>query len=273
LGRGGSDLSASLIGAALGADRIEIWTDVDGMMTADPRVCSDACNIDSISYEEAAELAHFGAKVLHPRTVQPAVSVGIPLYVLNSQQAEQLGTRVEATVPSGAPRVRSIASKRGITLAEVFAKDGLSLNLTNSLFATLHERDCLVDLGAISRSSIALLLNSEAAAAALADSLAGLAEVKVSPGVALVSLIGRNIARDPAILAQVAGVLPDLTIKMIFHGASDLNLTFVVSDCEADRVVRAMHRALFRPSQCDTEPALVLPLSPPFHQSHNSIEA
>jgi aspartate kinase len=115
LGRGGSDFTASILGASLNAESIEIWTDVDGMMTADPRICPDAQNIESISFDEAAELAHFGAKVLHPKTLQPAMDQGIPVYVLNSRHPENCGTRVEVTEASEEGRVRSVACKRGIT--------------------------------------------------------------------------------------------------------------------------------------------------------------
>src|SRR5579872_385115 len=124
LGRGGSDFTASILGACLPAESIEIWTDVDGMMTADPRVCPEAQNIESISFEEAAELAHFGAKVQHPKTLQPAVDRNIPVYVLNSRHPENCGTRVDALDTSVEPRVRSIACKRGIVLAEVLASQG-----------------------------------------------------------------------------------------------------------------------------------------------------
>ncbi|HVH86623.1 MAG TPA: aspartate kinase, partial [Terriglobales bacterium] len=247
LGRGGSDYTASIIGAALRADRIEIWTDVDGMMTTDPRICPDAQNIDSISFEEAAELAHFGAKVLHPKTLQPAVERGIPVYVLNSRHPENCGTRVEVGNCSDESRVRSIACKRGIILAEVFAKQGLDAKLTSSIFAAMEEQKCLVDLAAMSRSNLSLLLTSEDSAAALAESLDGVAAVKVTAGVALVSLVGRNVARDPVVSACALSALSGLPVKMIFHGASDMNLSFVVDEKQAEEAVRRMHGVMFSP--------------------------
>lgn len=245
LGRGGSDFTASIIGAALGAERIEIWTDVNGMMTTDPRICPDAQNIDSISFEEAAELAHFGAKVLHPKTLQPAVERGIPVYVLNSRHPENRGTRVETVSCDGEPRVRSIACKRDILLAEVFAKQGLDAKLTSSIFAIAEQQDCLVDLAAVSRSNLSLLLTSPQSAESLSKSLDGVASVKVTEGVALVSVVGRNVARDPVISACALSALSGLPVKMIFHGASDMNLSFVVDEKQADEAVRRMHCVMF----------------------------
>ena len=245
LGRGGSDFTASIVGAALGAERIEIWTDVNGMMTTDPRICPDAHNIDSISFEEAAELAHFGAKVLHPKTLQPAVEKGIPVYVLNSRHPENRGTRVETVNCNGEPRVRSIACKRGIRLAEVFAKQGLDAKLTSSIFAIAEQQDCLVDLAAVSRSNLSLLLTSPACAESLGKALDGVASLKVTERVALVSVVGRNVARDPVISACALSALSGLPVKMIFHGASDMNLSFVVDESQADEAVRRMHRVMF----------------------------
>jgi aspartate kinase len=245
LGRGGSDFTASIIGANVGADCIEIWTDVDGMMTSDPCICPDAQNIDSISFEEAAELAHFGAKVLHPQTLQPAVELGIPVYVLNSRHPERSGTRVEVGVHDSDSRLRSIACKRGIVLAEVFAKQGLDPKLAASIFEAMEQQNCLVDLAAMSRSNLSLLLTSEGAALVLSNLLDGVASVKITPGVALVSLVGRKVARDAAISARALGALPPYDVKMIFHGASDMNLSFAVDERDAEAVVRSLHQALF----------------------------
>lgn len=258
LGRGGSDFTASIVGAALGAERIEIWTDVNGMMTTDPRICPEAQNIDSISFEEAAELAHFGAKVLHPKTLQPAVERGIPVYVLNSRHPENRGTRVEAVECDGEPRVRSIACKGGIRLAEVFAKQGLDAKLTASIFAIAEQQDCLVDLAAVSRSNLSLLLTSPQAAEALSKSLDGLASLKVTEGVALVSVVGRNVACDPVISACALSALSGLAVKMIFHGASDMNLSFVVDEKQADEAVRRMHRVMFPAPASAPAPEIIL---------------
>jgi aspartate kinase len=260
LGRGGSDFTASIIGASLGANCIEIWTDVDGMMTADPRICPEAQNIEAISFEEAAELAHFGAKVLHPKTLQPAVEKGIPVYVLNSRHPENRGTRVEVG-GSVAARARSIALKRGIVLTEVVARQGFDAKLTASIFAALEEQKCLVDLAAMSRSNLSLLLASADSAVALAASLDDLAVVKTTPGVALVSIVGRNVARDLAISSRALAALPDQVVRMIFHGASDMNLSFVVEEERAAEVVRLLHEALFPQECCNENLQLVLPQS------------
>ena len=261
LGRGGSDFTASIIGASLEADCIEIWTDVDGMMTADPSICPEAQNIEAISFEEAAELAHFGAKVLHPKTLQPTVEKGIPVYVLNSRHPENRGTRVEVGAGTAAARARSIALKRGIVLTEVVARQGFDAKLTASIFAALEEQKCLVDLAAMSRSNLSLLLASADSAVALAASLDDLAVVKTTPGVALVSIVGRNVACDPAISARALAALPDQTVRMIFHGASDMNLSFVVEEERAAEVVRLLHEVMFPQEGSSENLQLVLPQS------------
>lgn len=263
LGRGGSDFTASIIGACVQAERIEIWTDVDGMMSADPRICPDAQNIDAISFQEAAELAHFGAKVLHPKTLQPAVDQGIPVLVLNSRYPERRGTRVELAEENDKSRLRSVACKRGIVLAEVFVKQGLDPGLAASIFEAMKQQKCLVDLAAMSRSHLSLLLTSEDSAAALALSLDGVAEVKITSAVALVSLVGRNVARDPAISARALGALCEHDVKMIFHGASDMNLSFVVEEQHAETVVRSLHGALFAQNE-DSESSLLAARNPAY---------
>ena len=269
LGRGGSDFTASIIGANIGAECIEIWTDVDGMMTADPRMCSDAQNIDVISFEEAAELAHFGAKVLHPQTLQPAVDLGIPVYVLNSRYPERAGTRVEVSLCDDDSRLRSIACKRGIVLAEVFAKQGIDAKLAASIFEAMEQDGCLADLAAMSRANLSLLLTSERGASALVESLDGIADVSITPAVALVSLIGRNVARDAAISARALSALLEFDVKMIFHGASDMNLSFAVNEKDADAVVRSLHDALFSIPTTEGQPNLFIPEA----NVHNEINA
>ena len=273
LGRGGSDYTASILGASLDADSIEIWTDVDGMMTADPRICPDAQNIESISFDEAAELAHFGAKVLHPKTLQPAMDRGIPVYVLNSRHPENCGTRVEVTESSEEGRVRSVACKRGITLAEVFARHGLESRLTSEIFDALERQRCLVDLAAMSRSNLSLLLNSRSSADALSQFLEDKASVNVIEGSALVSLVGRNVARNPAICARALNALPNLPIRMIFHGASDMNLSFVVAEEDADAVVHSLHDALFPRQQVVRNPDLPITLNKPEQAALVQVEA
>jgi len=243
-------------------------------MTTDPRICPDAQNIDSISFEEAAELAHFGAKVLHPKTLQPAVERGIPVYVLNSRHPENRGTRVEIGASSDESRVRSIACKRGIVLAEVFAKQGLDAKLTSSIFSAMEEQKCLIDLAAMSRSNLSLLLTSQDSVSVLSDSLDGVANVKTTAGVALVSLVGRNVARDPVISACALSALSGLPVKMIFHGASDMNLSFVIEERDAEEAVRRMHRVMFPPTPCKKSAQELLSASNlPFAAALNVVEA
>jgi len=173
---------------------------------------------------------------------------------------------VEVGEQTGEPRVRSVACKRGIVLAEVFAKQGLDAKLAASIFEAMEQQNCLVDLAAMSRSNLSLLLTSESAGAALAQFLEGVAEVKITSGVALVSLVGRNVARDPSVSARALSALPDREVKMIFHGASDMNLSFAIDEREADEVVCSLHQALF--SQCcgEEQPASLLATRHPQYQ-------
>jgi len=246
IGRGGSDFSAAIFGAALNAQRIEIWTDVDGMMTTDPRLCPDARRIKTISFDEAAELAYFGAKVLHPATVLPAIQKNIPVYILNSQNPTCEGTRITARAPRTRNCFKAIAAKKHITIIDVAApRMLLAHGFLKAIFDAFDRHGVVVDVVSTSEVSVSLTVDSNDAIPALAADLAKLADVKYEGRKAIVCLVGENLRNTPGIAAKVFGMLEDVKIRMISQGASEINLTFVIEEDDAAEVVRRLHHAFF----------------------------
>ena len=246
IGRGGSDFSAAIIGAGLGADRIEIWTDVDGMMTTDPNLVREARRIRTISFEEASELAYFGAKVLHPATVLPAIQRNIPVYVLNSRNPNCEGTCVQAAAPVCRNLFKAIAVKQRVNLVDVAAARSLSTQgFLKSIFDTFDRHSMSVDVVSISGVSVSLAVDSSEGIPALAADLAKLADVKYEGRKALVCLVGENIRETPGVAAQVFGALQDVKVRMISQGASEMSLTFVVDEERVLDVVQRLHATFF----------------------------
>jgi len=246
IGRGGSDFSAAIVGAGLGAERIEIWTDVDGMMTTDPNVCPEARRIKVISFDEAAELAYFGARVLHPATVLPAVQQNIPVYVLNSRNASCEGTKITARAPRCRNTFKAIAAKKRITIVDVVATRMLMAHgFLKSLFEAFDRHRVPVDVVSTSEVSVSLTVDSNEAIPALAADLAKLADVKYEGRKAIVCLVGENLRETPGIAARVFGELTDVNIRMISQGASEINLTFVIEEDHVPEVLRRLHKAFF----------------------------
>jgi aspartate kinase len=252
IGRGGSDFSAAIVGAALGAERIEIWTDVDGMMTTDPNVCPEARRIKVISFDEAAELAYFGAKVLHPATVLPAVQKNIPVYILNSRNPSCEGTRISARAPRCRNVFKAIAAKKRITIIDVAApRMLLAHGFLKGIFDAFDRHRVAVDVVSTSEVSVSLTVDSNEAIPALAADLAQLADVKYEGRKAIVCLVGENLRETPGIAARVFGELADVKIRMISQGASEINLTFVIDEDVVPEVVRRLHKTFF--SELDPE--------------------
>ena len=246
IGRGGSDYSAAIVGAGLGAERIEIWTDVDGMMTTDPNLCAEARRIKVISFDEAAELAYFGAKVLHPATVLPAIQKNIPVYVLNSRNPECEGTRISARVPHCRNFFKAIAAKKRITIIDVAApRMLLAHGFMRAIFEAFDRHRIPVDVVSTSEVSVSLTVDSNESIPALAADLAKLADVKYEGRKAIVCLVGENLRETPGIAARVFGELSDVKIRMISQGASEINLTFVIEEDEVPQVVRRLHKTFF----------------------------
>ncbi|MFN7971500.1 MAG: aspartate kinase [Acidobacteriota bacterium] len=246
LGRGGSDYSAAILGAALGAGEIEIWTDVDGMLTADPRVVPGARLLPEVSFEEASELAYFGAKVLHPATIRPALARGIPVRVLNTFQPEGRGTLIRDVVAAPASGVRAVASRKGITVVQIANPRMLMAHgYSARVFDVFGRHKVSVDLIATSEVSISLTVDDASGLAPVTRELGTFAEVSVIPGQAIVAVVGSGMRDRPRVAATVFGALGDINVTMISMGASDRNLSFVVKETDADEATRRLHRTLF----------------------------
>src|SRR6478672_11564189 len=242
LGRGGSDFSAAIVGAGLGATRIEIWTDVDGMMTTDPNMCPDARRIKNISFEEAAELAYFGAKVLHPATLLPAIQKNIPVLILNSRNPGNEGTRITATAPMSKNIFKAIAAKKRITVVDVVATRMLMAHgFLKSIFEVFANHRCPVDMVSTSEVSVSVTVDSNESIAAIAADLAKLADVKYEGRKAIVCLVGENIKSTPGIAAKVFSAIPEANIHMISQGASEINIGFVIDEDAVPDVVSRLH--------------------------------
>jgi len=247
LGRGGSDFTGALIGGALTADAIEIWTDVDGIMTADPRVCPDALRVRTISFEEAAELAYFGAKVLHPATILPAVKKNIPVYVLNSRNAANEGTRITSLAPGCTSPFKSIAVKKKLSIIDVVASRMLMTHgYMKDIFTIFDKHQCPVDMVSTSEVSVSLSVDSNDKLPAIAADLSYLADVKYEGRKALVCLVGDDIRGRSGMAAQVFNAIRHINVRMISQGASEINMSFMIDEDDADEAVRSLHAAFFQ---------------------------
>lgn len=245
LGRGGSDYSASLIGMAIDATRIEIWTDVDGVRTADPRRVDNTKCLDRISFEEAAEMAHFGAKVLHPLTIEPAVKKNIPIYVLNSMNPEGQGTAIlqSSFIEDG---VKSVSCKENILVINIFSTKMINTSgFLKKVFAIFSEYKVSVDLISTSEANISVTVDASQDIRGVVGALSEFAEVYVDPDKSQVSVIGKNIVNLKGLLEQTFAPLRDCRIYMISQGASYVNISFVVDRSALTDVVRQIHKYLF----------------------------
>jgi aspartate kinase len=257
LGRGGSDFTAALIGGALSASAIEIWTDVDGIMTSDPRVCPDALRVKVISFEEAAELAYFGAKVLHPATILPAVKKNIPVHVLNSRNAACEGTRITSLAPHCKSPFKSIAVKKKLSIIDVVASRMLMTHgYMKEIFSIFDQHRCAVDMVSTSEVSVSLTVDSNDNLPAIAADLSKLADVKYEGKKALICMVGEDIRGQSGMAAQVFSAVRHINVRMISQGASEINMSFMIDEDDADEAVRSLHAAFFQnpdPSIFDVE--------------------
>lgn len=253
LGRGGSDYTAALLGEALHATRVDIWTDVPGIYTTDPRVVSAAKRIDVIAFEEAAEMATFGAKVLHPATLLPAVRSDIPVFVGSSKDPKAGGTLV-CKKTENPPLFRALALRRRQTLVTLHSHNMLhSRGFLAEVFGILARHNISVDLITTSEVSIALTLDTTGSTStgdtlltqSLLIELSELCRVEVEEDLALVAIIGNKLSRACGVGKEVFGVLDPFSIRMICYGASSYNLCFLVPADQAEQVVQKLHQNLF----------------------------
>jgi aspartate kinase len=253
LGRGGSDFTGALIGGALTAEAIEIWTDVDGIMTTDPRICPDALRVKIISFEEAAELAYFGAKVLHPATILPAVKKNIPVLVLNSRNAACEGTRITSLAPPCKSPFKSIAVKKKLSIIDVVASRMLMTHgYMRDIFTVFDKHQCPVDMVSTSEVSVSLTVDSNDKLPAIAADLSQLADVKYEGKKALICMVGDDIRGKSGMAAQVFTAIKHINVRMISQGASEINMSFMIDEEDADEAVRSLHAIFFK----DPDPAI-----------------
>ena len=249
MGRGGSDFTAALLGAALGAERVEIWTDVNGLMTADPRIVPSARTLSAASYDEAAELATFGARILHPATALPLVRAGIPIVILNSREPERHGTTIGPQAQldrMGDSPIRSISWKQGITVVNIRAPRMLgTYGFLRALFEVFERHETVVDVLASGEVSISLTIEDRSRLGSIMKDLGQLGDVWVEEGRAIVAIVGIGLKHTPGLAGRVFNAVWPANVEIISQGASAINMTFVVREEDGPDVVRRLHQEFF----------------------------
>jgi aspartate kinase len=246
IGRGGSDYSAAIIGASLNAKAIEIWTDVDGLLTSDPRVVPDARRIRVISFAEAAELSFFGAKVLHPSTVLPAVEKKIPVHIYNTKNPAGEGTLILAEAPPSRNLIKAIAFKRGVTIVNVNStRMLLAHGFLRTIFEVFERHETSVDVVTTSEVSVSMTLDNADRLEAIKKDLSGIGEVNIEHDKAIICVVGDNLKFTPGVAAQLFRAIRGTNIHMISQGASEINLTFVIENSDVDNAARDLHKEFF----------------------------
>jgi aspartate kinase len=246
LGRGGSDFTASIVGAGIGAEEIQIWTDVDGMLTADPTIIPGGHRVKTISFAEAAELAYFGAKVLHPATVLPAIEKNIPVLILNSRRPDVPGTRIVSETVHCSNVVKSIACKRKITLFNIHSTRMLMAHgFLHRIFEIFDRFATPVDMVATSEVSVSLTIDNPARIEQICSELRQFSEVSLENDQAIVCLVGENIRFTPGVASRTFAALQGVNVRMISQGASLLNLSVVVAEMDLRHAVESLHTEFF----------------------------
>ena len=246
LGRGGSDFTASIVGAGVGAKQIEIWTDVDGMLTCDPTVLPGGRRVKSLSFAEAAELAYFGAKVLHPSTVLPAIEKNIPVFILNSRRPEASGTKITAEGPATKTVAKSISCKKNITLVNIQSTRMLMAHgFLRRIFEVFDRHETSVDMIATSEVSVSLTIDNAAKIGTIAGELREFSEVDIEQDKAIVCLVGDNLRWQAGVAHRVFRALDPVNVRMISQGASLRNLSVVVAQSDLRNAVERLHKEFF----------------------------
>ena len=246
LGRGGSDYTAALLGAALRAEEIQIWTDVTGVLTADPRVVSDAQTVERLSYGEAAELAYFGAKVLHPKTIQPAIEDRIPVRICNSAYAHERGTLVGPETETSPRTIKAIAHKTGVTTVQITSARMLgAYGFLRALFEVFDRHRTVVDVVTTSEVSVSLSLDDDSSLPSIVEELEQLGAVRVEKGRAIICVVGEGLRGTPGIAARVFSTISDINVTLISQGASSVNFTFAIEETRVAEAVQRLHDAFF----------------------------
>jgi aspartate kinase len=246
LGRGGSDYSAAIFGACLDASEIQIWTDVDGMLTADPRVVPEPRLVPQLTFAEASELAYFGAKVLHPSTILPAVGRNIPVRILNSRRPGNRGTVITAEAADADGRLTAIACKRNVTVVDITSSRMLmAFGFLRRLFEVFERFRTPVDVVTTSEVSVSVTVDDTRRLDAIVDNLRAFADVSCEPEMAIVSAVGENLRADPTLFARAVTSLDRIPLRLVSQAAGRRNVTFVLRDADVPRAMAQLHEAFF----------------------------
>ena len=246
IGRGGSDYSAAIIGSLLDADEIQIWTDVDGVLTADPSIIPGARRIRKMSFNEASELAYFGARVLHPKTILPAVEKNIPVYVRNSRNPSYGGTLITGGDHHEECVAKAVVYKEKITLLNlVSSRMFLASDFLEAVFAVFNKFKTIAHAVATSEVSVSVAIDDDTNLEEMKKEFSQFAELSVSGGKAIVCVVGDNIRRSPGIVSRIFSSIKDTRINMISQGASEINIGFVVDEADIEKTVGQLHAELF----------------------------
>jgi aspartate kinase len=246
LGRGGSDYSGAIVGAGLAASEIQIWTDVDGMLTADPRIVPQARLVPRLSFAEAAELAYFGAKVLHPSTIHPAVERNIPVRILNARKPDGPGTLITAEPAPGANPLAGLAAKQEVTVVDVTSDRMLmAYGFLRRVFEVFERFETAVDVVTTSEVSVSVTVDDRRHLDAIVEALSHFSEVSIEPEMALLCAVGDRLRAEPAIAARVVGVLEEVPLRMISQAASRRNITVIMRQADLPHAMRRLHEEFF----------------------------
>ncbi len=246
LGRGGSDYSGAIVGAGTGASEIQIWTDVDGMLTADPRVVPQSRLVPRLSFGEAAELAYFGAKVLHPSTLFPAMERSIPVRILNSRKPEGGGTLITAEPAADGDPLTAMAAKGGLTVVDITSSRMLmAYGFLRKVFEIFERFETAVDVVTTSEVSVSVTVDDRRYLEGIVAALSEFADVSSEPGMALLCAVGDRLRAEPGIGARAIGVLEEVPLRMISQAASRRNITVILREADLPHAMHRLHEEFF----------------------------
>jgi aspartate kinase len=246
LGRGGSDYSGAIVGAGVGASEIQIWTDVDGMLTADPRLVPSPRLVPELSFAEAAELAYFGAKVLHPSTILPAVERGIPVRILNSRRPDGEGTLITSAGASARTKIAALAAKRDVTVIDVTSSRMLmAYGFLRQVFEVFERYRTAVDVVTTSEVSVSVTVDDRRNLTPIVEALRELGTVAVEPDMALLCAVGDRLRDEPELGARIVTMLEEVPLRMISQAASRRNITVVLRQGDLTQAMQRLHKELF----------------------------
>jgi len=246
LGRGGSDYSAAIFGSCLGADEIQIWTDVDGMLTADPRIVPQPRLVPQLSFAEASELAYFGAKVLHPSTILPAVAKNIPVRILNSRRPENTGTLITADGRPVNGELTALACKRDVTVIDITSTRMLMAHgFLRRLFEVFERFKTAVDVVTTSEVSVSVTVDDTRRLEAILDNLHNFAEASCEREMAIICAVGENLRADPTLFGRAVTSLERIPLRLVSQAGSRRNVTFVLRDADVPHAMMRLHETFF----------------------------